>query len=366
MLFCVCCIYLIIQFIILNLLYIKIKVYYSPLTYKDKITGKIIDVHKLYEAFQAKDELVYWKLILSGMIFFPIKFFSALLILITFIIFQNLYYYFSQKFSMNRINFEKYEIKFVQFFAWLFYHASMINLKEKNVDCESVYKKYLGNDYDFKDDKYSLLISNHIGFYDVIINLYLHPSNYIAKKELSTYPLFGTLTKLLNCVFVDRKSESSRKEMLNEIYKRQIEYYNKKILIPLLIYPEGTTTCGRNILKFKKGAFAYLLPIKPVIININQSDKHHLASGCQDMLLNALKFFCYFKVDMHYINMPVIRPTEYMFENYKNLGKEKWEIFAEVTRKIYSEIGGLEECDQGYRESHKYGQALIKGKYEQD
>ena len=48
--------------------------------------------------------------------------------------------------------------------------------------------------------------------------------------------------------------------------------------------------------------------------------------------------------------MPVIRPTEYMFENYKNLGKEKWEIFAEVTRKIYSEIGGLEECEQGYRE----------------
>ena len=63
MLFCVYCIYLIIQFIILNLLYIKIKVYYSPLTYKDKIAGKIIDVHKLYEAFQAKDELFYWKLI---------------------------------------------------------------------------------------------------------------------------------------------------------------------------------------------------------------------------------------------------------------------------------------------------------------
>ena len=357
---------MIIQFIILNFLYIKIKVYYSPLTYKDKITGKIIDVHKLYEPFQAKDELVYWKLIIGGMIFFSFKIFSILLIVITFIILQNLSYFISKIFSISKFTFEKYEIKFIQFYAWLFYHASMVNLKEKKINCENVYKKYLGPDYDFKEEKYSLLISNHIGFYDVIINLYLHPSNFIAKKELSTYPIFGTLSKLLNCVFVDRKSEFSRKEMLNEIYQRQIQYYNEKIFIPLLIYPEGTTTCGRNILKFKKGAFAYLLPIKPGIVNINQEDKHHLASGCQDMLLNTLKFFCCYKVDIYYINMPVIRPTEYMWSNYNNLGKEKWEIFAEVTRRIYSEIGGLKTCEQGYRESHKYGQSLIKGKYEEN
>ena len=84
------------------------------------------------------------------------------------------------------------------------------------------------------------------------------------------------------------------------------------------------------------------------------------------MLLNAFKFFCCSFVDMYYINMPVIRPTEYMYEKYKHFGNEKWEIYAEVTRKIYSEIGGLKEWNQGYRESHKYGQSLIKGKYEQD
>ena len=366
MLFYICVTYMIIQFIILNIIYFKIKVYYSPLTYKDKITGKIVDVHKLYEAFQAKDELVYWKLVLFGMILFPIKFFSLLILLLIFMIFQFLYYFFSKKFSFYRLTFEKYEIKLVRFFSWLIYHAGMINLKEKKVNCEDVYKKYLGPDYDFKDDKYSLLISNHLGFYDVIINLYLHPSNFIAKKDISTYPLFGILTKLLNCVFVDRKSETSRSDMLKEIYERQIQFYNQEILIPLLIYPEGTTTCGRNILKFKKGAFASLLPIKPGIININQADSHHLASGCQDMFLNACKFFCSFSVDMYYINMPVIRPTEYMFKNYKHLGNEKWEIFAEVTRKIYSEIGGLKEWNQGYRESHRYGQSLIKGKYEED
>ena len=86
--------YIISQFIILNYLYFKIKVYYVPLTYKDKETGKKIDVHKLYEAFQTKDELIYWKIILFGMIFFPIKFISLLTILMSFIIYQNIFYFF--------------------------------------------------------------------------------------------------------------------------------------------------------------------------------------------------------------------------------------------------------------------------------
>ena len=50
---------------------------------------------------------------------------------------------------------------------------------------------------------------------------------------------------------MDRKKENSRKEIINEIYERQLQYYNKTSFIPLLIYPEGSTTCGRNILKFK-------------------------------------------------------------------------------------------------------------------
>ena len=357
--------YIISQFIILNYLYFKIKVYYSPSIYRDKETGKKIDVHKLYEAFQAKDELVYWKIILGGMIFFPIKFIFNLCILMAFIIYLNIFHFFYKNFSSDENNFNKYA-KGVKFFVWMFYNASMINLEEIKINCENIYKKYLGPNYNFKNEKYSLLISNHIGFYDTIINLYLHPCSFIAKKEISSFPIFCTITKLINCIFVDRKNEISRKDMLNKIHERQIQYYNKESFIPLLIYPEGSTTCGRNILKFKKGAFAYLLPVKPNIITIDQKSKCHLASGCQDMLLNTLKFFCYFSVNMYYIDMPVIRPTEFMYENYSSFGKEKWEIYAEVTRKIFCEVGGFKECDQGYRESHKYGQTLIKGIYEED
>ncbi len=39
-----------------------------------------------------------------------------------------------------------------------------------------------------------------------------------------------------------------------------------------------------------------------------------------------------------------------MFEKYKNFGKEKWEIFAKVVQKIYSEIGGFIETDIKFRD----------------
>ena len=45
------------------------------------------------------------------------------------------------------------------------------------------------------------------------------------------------------------------------------------------------------------------------------------------------------------------------------LGKEKWEIYAEVTRKIMCEIGGLTPSDKTFRNNKYYENALCKGVY---
>ena len=64
--------------------------------------------------------------------------------------------------------------------------------------------------------------------------------------------------------------------------------------------------------------------------------------------------------------MPIIKPTEFMYKNYSHFGKEKWEIYAEVVRKIYSEIGNLEESNLGLRDDKKYNIALKKRIYDPD
>ena len=62
--------------------------------------------------------------------------------------------------------------------------------------------------------------------------------------------------------------------------------------------------------------------------------------------------------------LPTIRPTDFMFENYKHLGKEKWEIYANIVRKIYAEVGGIEETDMGLRDLKRYIKAMRTGIYD--
>ena len=53
--------------------------------------------------------------------------------------------------------------------------------------------------------------------------------------------------------------------------------------------------------------------------------------------------------------MPTIKPTEYMFEHYSENGKkEKWEVYADVLRNIYLEIGNFKISEATFRESAAY------------
>ena len=53
-----------------------------------------------------------------------------------------------------------------------------------------------------------------------------------------------------------------------------------------------------------------------------------------------------------------------MWEHYSELGKEKWEIYAEVTRKIMCEIGGLKPSSKTYRDIKRYENSCYKRVYE--
>ena len=62
--------------------------------------------------------------------------------------------------------------KVVSHWAEFFLKAASINVQKKQMEYEKVYKKYLGDDYkvDINSKDYSLVISNHIGFY---VSIYL-------------------------------------------------------------------------------------------------------------------------------------------------------------------------------------------------
>ena len=208
--------YFLFTFFFLNILYLKVRVYYAPLTYIDKKTGKLVNVHKLYEPFMAKDKLSYWRIIFGGLLMFPFKFIVLITIIIAFMIHLKIFSLFYKNQDKDKTQYEKLA-KIMKFYNRLYLLFSFIKLEEKKVNCTEVYKKYLGPDYDLSQKKYSLITCNHIGYYDVILNMYLHACGFIAKVEISRYLFIGPISKYINCLFVNRQNQNSR----NEIFSRQ-------------------------------------------------------------------------------------------------------------------------------------------------
>ena len=93
-----------------------------------------------------------------------------------------------------------------------------------------------------------LLISNHASYLDIIILGSLYKTSFIAKKEISKWPLLGILAKLQNTIFIDRRV-SSLKNQENQIIKHLNEKKN------LVIFPEGTSSDGNRVLPFKSSLF---------------------------------------------------------------------------------------------------------------
>ena len=127
-----------------------------------------------------------------------------------------------------------------------------------------------------------------------------------------------------------------------------------------MIFPEGTTNSGRHLLPFKRGAFNSLLPVKATIIHPNLYENYHLGCGSSDVGCNYIMSLSNLYNKVEYIELPVITPNDYMYKNFEHLGKEKWEIFANVSREIMCELGGFKKSEFGLKDSFRYCSCIEK------
>jgi len=360
------CIYTIFIFLLSYLIYSKNQVYYRSLEYNNPETLEKIDVHKLYPEFAILDKNSFLRIFIGYYFYALPKFIINLYFAIMEIIQLNQNMKNLKNPTSDPQDFSILSNTITKWTNWVL-RLNGIKVNKIKLNYEDVYRKYLGQDYEFNpDEKYSLIISNHTGFYDIIMNMAIHSCGFLAKEETKNYFLVGTISKGLNCLFVKRESKTDRERIFKELEKRQKDFYDGKILTPICLFPEGTTTNGKYILKFKRGAFYNLLPIKPQIILLGNNLNYSVAIGVGSPVMNYFRSLCYFGCQINLCELPVIKPTEYMFEKYADLGEEKWEIFAEVTRKIMCEIGGLTPSDKTFRDSKRYENSLVKGSYEDE
>ena len=224
-----------------------------------------------------------------------------------------------------------------------------------------VYKKYFGPDYKIDyDSKFCCHISNHTCAYDMLISMALYGTGFVAKIGITKVPIIGTLLNYLQSIFVDRSSTNSKSNITDEIIQRQKDYMEGRPVMPFMIFPEGTTNSGRHLLPFKRGAFNSLLPVKATFIHPNLYDNYHLGCGSSDVGCNYLMSLSNLYNKVEYVELPIIKPNDYMYKNFEHLGKEKWEIFANVSREIMCELGGFKKSEFGLKDSFRYCSCIEK------
>ena len=94
-----------------------------------------------------------------------------------------------------------------------------------------------------------LLVGNHASYLDIIILGCSAPISFIAKKEISDWPVFGFLAKLQRTIFIERKALRVG-EYSNLVSERL------KSNETLVLFPEGTTSDGNRVLPFKSALFS--------------------------------------------------------------------------------------------------------------
>lgn len=89
-----------------------------------------------------------------------------------------------------------------------------------------------------------LVVANHVSWLDIFVLNTVQPARFIAKAELKRWPLVGRFASGGGTIFVDR----SRRHDTHQVNRHATSVLAAGDVIA--IFPEGTTTDGRDVLPF--------------------------------------------------------------------------------------------------------------------
>jgi 1-acyl-sn-glycerol-3-phosphate acyltransferase len=93
---------------------------------------------------------------------------------------------------------------------------------------------------------HGLVVSNHLSYLDIVIFSAAMPCFFVAKIEVGGWPFFGKAGRAGGTIFVDRSSLASAQSVAEQMKER----LQLPIPIPVLLFPEGTSTDGSEVNRF--------------------------------------------------------------------------------------------------------------------
>ncbi|XP_021280031.1 lysophospholipid acyltransferase LPEAT2 [Herrania umbratica] len=185
-----------------------------------------------------------------------------------------------------------------------------------------------------------IVVSNHVSYIEPIFYFYELFPTIVASESHDSIPFVGTIIRAMQVIYVNRFSQASRKNAVNEIKRRA----SCDTFPRLLLFPEGTTTNGKVLISFQLGAFIPGHPIQPVIVHyphVHFDQSWGLISLAKLMLRMFTQFHNFMEVEY----LPTIMPPDHQKQNAV--------LFAERTGQAMASALNIVQT------SHSYGDLML-------
>ncbi len=105
----------------------------------------------------------------------------------------------------------------------------------------------------------ALIVSNHVSWLDIIVLGQFAPGCFAAKSDIASWPVIGYLSRQAGTIFI-RRGDKKQILQTTEMMAWQLRQQGN-----ILVFPEGTTTDGKEVLDFHASLFQPALLSKAII-----------------------------------------------------------------------------------------------------
>lgn len=154
---------------------------------------------------------------------------------------------------------------------------------------------------------HALLVCNHISFLDIVTISSVLPVRFLSKHSVRYWPLIGYLSAVSGSLFIERGKRRQLQRSLEAL--RQALGFAR----PVLVFPEGTTSIGNEVLPFHSGLFQAAIdnqvPVQALTLHYRhneQADRLAAYIDNDNFLLNLLRLMARAKTEVHLSFTPPI------------------------------------------------------------
>lgn len=112
-----------------------------------------------------------------------------------------------------------------------------------------------------------VIIANHVSYVDGIILGSIFPIIFVSKREVKSWPIIGQWNVLCGTIFINRQRKIQVASLIRKMTRKLQQEAN------LLLFPEGTSTNGEEILPFQTVPLAAPLRNRSMIVPVTVTYK---------------------------------------------------------------------------------------------